>query len=81
VRSRLIVSPALPSEPSRDDLRGMIESPHLLEAAWTHAPPGREAAERNALLCEVYTLLREEERLPPELPLVERSGRATPSWP
>lgn len=60
----------------------MIESPHLLEAAWTHAPPGREAAERNALLCEVYALLREEERLPSQLRLVhlnERSGRATPS--
>jgi hypothetical protein len=29
----------------------------LLELAWTNAPPGREAAQRNALLREVHRLL------------------------
>jgi hypothetical protein len=28
----------------------MIEIPRILEDAWAYAPPGREAAERNALL-------------------------------
>jgi hypothetical protein len=28
--------------------------PELLEAAWEHAYPGREAAERNEMLCEIY---------------------------
>jgi hypothetical protein len=27
----------------------MTEIPRILEDAWAHAPPGREAAERNAL--------------------------------
>ena len=30
--------------------------PHLLEAAWAHAYPGREAAERNAVLRELSQL-------------------------
>jgi hypothetical protein len=47
----------------------MIEIPPILELAWTHAPPGREAAERNEILRELHRSLAQEERsirLPPD---------------
>jgi hypothetical protein len=35
---------------------------HAIENARRHAPPGREAATRNALLCELRRLLEHEPR-------------------
>ena len=42
----------------------IVELMHALEGAWSHALPGHEAAERDAMLRELQRLLEQREREP-----------------